>query len=976
MSRGAAANFAGGDDAWRAAVADYARAAALWRALGRQREEAYALLAVAMIEFWQLYDWQRSAQSAESAAALYVTVGEASLAASAVQLHGSALVEQALEAGERDPAAAEALFVRALALFEQARGVHEPLENGFELGSIVNNLGYVAYNRGDHASARRYYQQAAAILAAAGEPGAELNPLANLAVLDVEAGRVATAIDTLERILAVLPPGKQERYRSDTMFNLGTSYRMLGYADQALETFAAALAVQLRDDDDQGRGRSLRGIGETYYALGELEIATQYLEQALALAVATNDGRSQKGIQRTLGDIAALNGDYAAALDRHRTASRFATSATDRIYLDLLIARDLLALGRAAEAAAISAAANTSAATAGSDLLIAAALHELGRVEARQGPAAQPGAIARIERAAALYSALDLDAERAATLHSLASIALDRGELLKARDYGAAAIAAAERLRLRIANPELRAAASTTRRSYYDTQVDTLMRLHAAQDAGDEHLRAAFDVAERSRARMTADLLAEATIDLRRDVAPEVKERETELIERLAERRIERDGLLQDPTGKTAHAELATINADLAGLEHELNLLETEMRRANPQFAALTGGAALTSAQVQALLDERTVLLQYVLGTPTSYVFVLSRERIAAVALADRATIEAAAREAFGDLATFAPGVAPSGAVAPKLAALSELALAPVAPYIDKPQLLLALDGALQYVPFAALPIGSAAGAPARLIAEREIVAIPSASAVAALPGRGNVQAKTLAVVADPVLTASDPRLPAGTAALLAAAPPGALLERSSVGVRLERLLATSYEAEALAALVPAEQRLIARGFDASREAILDSNLEQYRYVHFATHGLVDARYPGLSALALSQFDAQGTPRNGFLRLHDIYNLRLNADVAVLSACETALGREIRGEGLIGLTQGFMYAGARSVVASLWQAPDRATAELMTRFYRHLIQDDQRPAAALRLAQTELAAERRWADPYFWSGFVLLGDWR
>jgi CHAT domain-containing protein len=107
-----------------------------------------------------------------------------------------------------------------------------------------------------------------------------------------------------------------------------------------------------------------------------------------------------------------------------------------------------------------------------------------------------------------------------------------------------------------------------------------------------------------------------------------------------------------------------------------------------------------------------------------------------------------------------------------------------------------------------------------------------------------------------------------------------------------------------------------------------------------------------------------------------VYNLRLNADVAVLSACETALGREIRGEGLVGLTQGFMYAGARSVVASLWQAPDRATAELMTRFYRHLIQDELRPAAALHRAQTELAAERRWADPYFWSGFVLIGDWR
>jgi CHAT domain-containing protein len=978
MSRGAAANFAAGDDAWRAAVADYARAGALWSELGRPREQAYALLAVAMIEFWQLYDWQRSAQSAETAAALYATVGEAPLAASALQLHGSALVEQALEAGESQPAAADSLFARALALFDQARRIHEPLGNRFELGSIVNNLGYVAYNRGDHAGARGYYQQAAALLAAAGEPGAELNPLANLAVLDAEAGRVAAAVDSLERILAVLPPGKLERYRSDTLFNLGTSYRMLGYTDEALRTFADALAIQARDDDDQGRGRSLRGIGETYYALGELEIATQYLEQALVLAVATNDGRPQEGIQRTLGNIAALNGDYGAALDRHRAALRFATSATDRTYLDLLIARDLLALGRTAEAAAIAAAANASAANAGSDLLTAAALHELGRAEARQGSEALPGAIAKLQRAADLYSALGLDAERAATLHSLASTARERGELAQAHDYGAAALEAAERLRLRVADPELRAAASTTRRGYYDAHIDTLMRLHAEQETGsDEHLRTAFAVAERSRARMTADLLAEASIDLRRNVDAAVLEREAALIERLAERRNERDRLLQNPAGETARLELLTIKADLAALENELNLLELEMRRTNPQFAALTSGAALTSAQAQALLDERTVLLQYVLGTPTSYVFVLSRERIAAVALADRATIEAAARSALDDLAALAPNAAPSGAAAAELTALAELVLNPVATYLDKPQLLLALDGALQYVPFAALPIDSGDGAsPRRLIAEHEVVAIPSVSAVAALPERRNAHTKTLAVIADPVLTASDPRLTVAPATLLAATTPPALLERSSVGVRLERLLATSYEADALAALVPPEQRWVARGFDANREALIDANLEQYRYVHFATHGLIDARYPGLSTLVLSQFDDDGTPRNGFLRLHDVYNLRLNADVAVLSACETALGREIRGEGLVGLTQGFMYAGARSVVASLWQAPDRATAELMTRFYRHLIQDELRPAAALHRAQTELAAEPRWADPYFWSGFVLIGDWR
>jgi CHAT domain-containing protein len=125
----------------------------------------------------------------------------------------------------------------------------------------------------------------------------------------------------------------------------------------------------------------------------------------------------------------------------------------------------------------------------------------------------------------------------------------------------------------------------------------------------------------------------------------------------------------------------------------------------------------------------------------------------------------------------------------------------------------------------------------------------------------------------------------------------------------------------------------------------------------------------------LSKFDAAGTPREFLLRLDDIYGLYLNADLVVLSACDTALGREIRGEGLIGLTQGFLYAGARSLVVSLWQVPDHATAELMTRFYQFMFRDGLRPASALREAQLDIAAERRWRDPYFWAGMVLVGDW-
>jgi CHAT domain-containing protein len=156
----------------------------------------------------------------------------------------------------------------------------------------------------------------------------------------------------------------------------------------------------------------------------------------------------------------------------------------------------------------------------------------------------------------------------------------------------------------------------------------------------------------------------------------------------------------------------------------------------------------------------------------------------------------------------------------------------------------------------------------------------------------------------------------------------------------------------------------------------LDPELSEYKIIHFATHGLINSRHPELSGLVLSLVDEHGRPQDGFLRSDDIYNMRLRADLVVLSACRTALGKEIRGEGLVGLTRAFMYAGAPRIIASLWRIPDSATAELMTRFYRGLLRDNLAPAAALRRAQLELASHPRYRDPYYWAGFILQGEWR
>jgi CHAT domain-containing protein len=258
----------------------------------------------------------------------------------------------------------------------------------------------------------------------------------------------------------------------------------------------------------------------------------------------------------------------------------------------------------------------------------------------------------------------------------------------------------------------------------------------------------------------------------------------------------------------------------------------------------------------------------------------------------------------------------------------------------------------------------------------------PSASAVAVLregmAGRKPAE-KAIAILADPVFSAADARISQRKNTAVTASPSAADEAMRSADVEAQEFLRLRFsrtEAEEIARLAPAESVLKALDFDASRETALRSGLGQYRIVHFATHSLLDNDHPELSGVVLSLVDQSGRPRNGFLRLYDIYNLRLASDLVVLSACQTALGGEIKGEGLIGLTRGFLYAGAPRVVATQWSVDDRTTAEVMKRFYRRMLAGGERPAAALRGAQVDLWKTRGWSAPYYWAAFTFLGEWR
>jgi CHAT domain-containing protein len=248
-----------------------------------------------------------------------------------------------------------------------------------------------------------------------------------------------------------------------------------------------------------------------------------------------------------------------------------------------------------------------------------------------------------------------------------------------------------------------------------------------------------------------------------------------------------------------------------------------------------------------------------------------------------------------------------------------------------------------------------------------------------------------VAVLADPVFESDDPRLRGKSASTLPVRPDTVVARSAAAGApqqtlraldfirdgrwNVPRLAATRLEADAIVAAASPDMSLKKIGFDASRTTALGPELAQYRIVHFATHGVVDNENPGLSGLIFSLFDERGQPQDGFLRLHDIYTLQLPAELIVLSACNTALGKQLKGEGLMGMVRGFLYAGGKRVVASLWKVDDEATSELMRRFYDEMLRKHHSPAAALRQAQIDMWKQDRWKPPFYWAAFSIQGEW-
>ena len=393
--------------------------------------------------------------------------------------------------------------------------------------------------------------------------------------------------------------------------------------------------------------------------------------------------------------------------------------------------------------------------------------------------------------------------------------------------------------------------------------------------------------------------------------------------------------------------------------------------------------------QIQQQLDKDTVLLQYSLGKDRSYLWVVTPEEMNVYELPKEKQIEEAAKKFLEVIKSVSTpyGKDHPDAINKPASQLSQIILAPVAEKLGKKRLVIVADGVLQGIPFAALadPTSKPEDTYQPLIVNHEITNLPSVTALATQRKQFNnrkMAPKTLAVLADPVFEADDERLTGKKPALAPEFDENRRsLQRTLKNLNrsgMPRLKGTKNEAEAILKLVSPQESIHAYGFDANYNFVTNPELKQYRFLLFATHGFVNTENPEYSGIALAQFDKSGQPvskREGYLHLGDIFNLDLGAELVVLSACETGLGKDVKGEGLMGLTRGLMYAGSKRAVVSLWQVDDAGTSQLMPKFYSSVLQGKS-PATALRDAQLQLLQDKTLQSPYYWAAFTVQGDWR
>jgi tetratricopeptide (TPR) repeat protein len=772
------------------------------------------------------------------------------------------------------------------------------------------------------------FDQAVQMARANQDTGEEARYLANLAWVHNRQGLIAQAASEYAALLPMVEKDRQSYQYAVAIGNYAFCLITLGEFDRALALHNEALALFTAQGKETERANELNALGNLYLRIGDSERALEILRAAAAIQERVDNRIGQAASLRLAGRAASSLGRHDEALDLLRKSIEIEANRVNVARTRVLIAAELRALGNlhGAEAELVEAFKFDNA------LLRANALVERARLRNAQGkPAA---AIADLRAGDKVYTDIALDFDRIDINTALSRLLLSRGDVAGAAAAADQAVAINGRIRERSANPEWRARFLSSRYAPFEARIAADL----AQGGPDAEWRA-FSTAENVRARSLADELVSGSQRASDDAALEGLRVKLTALQLRLEARTQRQGA-DDPTA----------------VELRRAVEETRAQIEAGRTSVAAGEAALIGSlrEVQQALPRDAAVLEFFVGDHESHAWLLTRDsfrhrKLAGLAGLDKAITAAAGRQS----GTFTPGTA--------LHELGTMLFGDLLNGVGATRLLVIPDGPLNGVPFSALPAGRNS---LDTILDRFVLGYaPSLNLALRTPDRAPPRHIQVAVVSDPVYAADDRRLRLAMNSSTTLRGP-----REPSPNNFTRLVHSAAEARAVVKALGSKETIELAGFDATPERVLALTSRDLGVLHFATHAAARRDSPDQSALFLSEYAPDGAPlADSRITVDEIARSGLRADVVVLSGCATGDGSELRGEGVLGLTYGFLANGSHAVVASLWPIEDASTARFMNEFYS-AYRADGRPAHALRTAQLRT---RDIAATAVWSSFVV-----
>lgn len=866
-------------------------------------------------------------------------------------------------------------------------------------GVCVNSLGFVSYFLGDTQKALEYFEQAAKIRPETGGKAESLSDAAsiyrilgqpekalNLANQTIEitektgdkviqsialntAGNIYTSFGNQEKALLrferALELSRQVGSRVDeaiSLQNMGTLFSNSIEVEKALVFFKEAIKIWDEVGDLRGKLEALIGAGSGYVYLREFDKALEYYDQVVFIASKIGQPKAKVSGLLETGYVFFLLGKNEKAMEYFQRG------------LDLSV-------------------------TSNYKYGEAVALNKIGFVYTSSKDTEKALVyFNKAEEIAVLISEKRLEAD---IIYNKSVVYESLGQLEVALECIKKAVECSEKLVMNLSSQQAKTSFVARANPYYQIHIDMLMQLNDKEPAKGYNVEA-LHVYELSKARTLLDLLQQGHINIKEGIDSHLFDKEKELTQLVNKNTESLLKLLNTPTYSVEVKN--KLEQQIHELDVELQQIQGKIRQANPRYVAIQKNRTLDLGRIQKeVLDDETILLEYALGQNASFLWAITNKSMNSYKLPGKQQIEKAANQALVYYKTFfrpenesaedkRENDAKEQFLIKNAKEFSQILLGAVANQLANKRVLVVPDGILQYIPFAALPDPSKTSKEYYpLIVEHEVITIPSASTMGVLRSQFSERKpapKSIMVLADPILTATDERLAVNNNKKRETLSKNfdknldkkteqknelSSTKRAFEGGDLVRLVAAGDEARNIGQIY--KDATIALGSKASLPTATSSEVSDYRILHFATHGFFNSFQPELSGVVLSLFDENGNEQEGYLSANHIYNSRLNADLVVLSACQTGLGKDIRGEGILGLTRGFMYAGAERVMFTIWSVNDKSTSVLITKFYTAL-KEGSTPSLALRQAQISMWKDKKWSAPYYWAAFQIQGEWK